>query len=744
MRIPVSLATLFLFSLAISSQEIELPEIIAEEYLDEINSNSVNSEMLETEDNLVKNISQSSNIFGYDFFNYMPSKSDPVIDIPLFSDYSISFNDELELIYFGNEDAILDLRVDLSGSVLSPEIGSVGLVGLTLQQANDKIKKLVSEAYLGTKSYLSVKKPSMRKISIIGHIKQPGTYLMNPFISLTEAIKYSGGLRDNASIRDIHVIDLNGSVQRVDLYDFLIGGKRTEDLNLKNGDTVVIKTTNKFVDISGEVHNPKIFEYKSNDNIESLIGFASNFTKDADRTNLYATVNNNNELISLSLNLDSEVGNLDLISIMAGSKTSKNNTLAKVVGTEVSSGIFEYKKGDNIEEVIKRLTFSKDIYPFFAQISQFDPISLKKEVFFFSLEDSKTYREISLGSNVEIRFYSRQDIESLYSNYINGEDSNLLYNSSTYYQKSLIIGNNSYVAPIIGEVTSSGLLNYFGIRQDLDFENILINFKSGEVSGVPLDSFIDSSRIISFNAPSKTNDYIEITMGGAFKNPGIYYVDSSTTLQEAYKLAGGINDQAATNSIVLLRDSILNRERKSLEASKSLLVDIILQSTASNKENMLNLEDVTSLFTLAESVEPVGRFVGEIGPGSIGAKNLILEDGDEVIARMKESSVTIAGEVINPVTVIYEPNFEINDYILMSGGYSPFAKENDLIIIRSNGLAVKFNNGFGKDKVNIRPGDTIIVQRDLEKGNNLLAISSIAQIISNIAFSAASLNAIRN
>ena len=55
----------------------------------------------------------------------------------------------------------------MSGNVLIPEVGPVSLVNLDLEQANNKIQILINQSYVGTQSYLSVSKASLKKISIV-------------------------------------------------------------------------------------------------------------------------------------------------------------------------------------------------------------------------------------------------------------------------------------------------------------------------------------------------------------------------------------------------------------------------------------------------------------------------------------------------------------------------------------------------------------------------------------------------
>ena len=108
-----------------------------------------------------------------------------------------------ELLLIGNNEKLIKARVDLGGNINIPEIGSIQIANITLLEANKKIEKIIESIYIGTDSYLSVTKPSLRKISVVGSVMKPGTYIVNPFVTISEAIKYAGGLQQNASIRTI-------------------------------------------------------------------------------------------------------------------------------------------------------------------------------------------------------------------------------------------------------------------------------------------------------------------------------------------------------------------------------------------------------------------------------------------------------------------------------------------------------------------------------------------------------------
>ena len=284
----ILLAIFFSFSVVAQSSESlkyfnDLPENVKQEFLDE-NFDLDSQKFIEIEDNLDigKNNEDQPNVsfeeikepfFGYKFFLSNNDTKTPVLDVPLQGDYLLSFNDEVELLITGNKQDQYNLRIDLSGNVQIPEVGSVSLLNLTLSEANKKVSNLIQEYYLGSKAYLSVSAPSLKKISIIGAVQNPGTYLMNPFISLTESLKYAGGLTENSSLRNISVTSLKNENSVHDLYDFLIYGDRKNDINLRNGDTILVNATSDYVDITGEVLRPQRYEYLPSDTFSDLINF---------------------------------------------------------------------------------------------------------------------------------------------------------------------------------------------------------------------------------------------------------------------------------------------------------------------------------------------------------------------------------------------------------------------------------------------------------------------------------------
>ena len=76
----------------------------------------------------------------------MPTSLTAVGDLPFPNDYKISLRDQFRVILSGSRDQIYSLNVNLDGTVLFPELGSVYVAGLTFQEVKEKLSNMVNQA----------------------------------------------------------------------------------------------------------------------------------------------------------------------------------------------------------------------------------------------------------------------------------------------------------------------------------------------------------------------------------------------------------------------------------------------------------------------------------------------------------------------------------------------------------------------------------------------------------------------
>ena len=146
----------------------------------------------------------------------------------------------------------------------------------------------------------------------------------------------------------------------------------------------------------------------------------------------------------------------------------------------------------------------------------------------------------------------------------------------------------------------------------------------------------------------------------------------------------------------------------------------------------------------AATLTPIGRLSGDLSPGSINANTLIVKDGDRLIEPQIPQTVTVFGEVNNQTTLSFSPEYSLDDYIDLAGGIKPSAKKSAIFVIKADGTSSKIDKGLFRTGYILMPGDTIIVPKNLDKISGLPLVKVATEILSSIAFSAASLNALNN
>ena len=206
----------------------------------------------------------------------------------------------------------------------------------------------------------------------------------------------------------------------------------------------------------------------------------------------------------------------------------------------------------------------------------------------------------------------------------------------------------------------------------------------------------------------------------------------------------GFLENAFMDGIILLREDAKQKEEKALKEAKMILTDSLIQKSASNTIAQTSLIDINALLAYADTIDPVGRVAGNFRKDSEISIGFILKNGDEIFVPSAAVEVTVQGEVLNSSSYIFNSKYSLQDYIKNSGGYTKYADKRAVYVIRANGESLPANSNIFSGQIRIQPGDTIVVPRDIDQLDTIPLISVATKIISDIAFSAASLNAIRN
>jgi polysaccharide export outer membrane protein len=136
-------------------------------------------------------------------------------------------------------------QINPEGNIIVPQVGTVSLQGLTLEEAQEKIRLALSRELVDPLVSLSLIGQRPVQVTINGEVNRPGIY---PIGSVTprvsDALFLAGGSATMADLRQVQVRRklVDGSVvsQTIDLYTPLQNGGEIPNLRLQDGDAIIV------------------------------------------------------------------------------------------------------------------------------------------------------------------------------------------------------------------------------------------------------------------------------------------------------------------------------------------------------------------------------------------------------------------------------------------------------------------------------------------------------------------------
>ena len=295
-----------------------------------------------------------------------------------------------------------------------------------------------------------------------------------------------------------------------------------------------------------------------------------------------------------------------------------------------------------------------------------------------------------------------------------------------------------------------------GVTQDGDLTHVEIaSVRSSELHGKifrEVNLLSDAHQaypgdIISVRPKETEVEKGVIKLVGEFVYPGIYSFKKGETLSQVILRAGGLTKDAYPYGTVFTRESTRKLEQKAFkraaEELNSAMFTAIASGTFKSTGDSGSLTMIQSLTKELEETEALGRIVVEADPSILEVRpelDIKLEVGDTIFMPKRTRTVSVVGQVLNPGTLLFDPEQDAVDYLDQSGGYSESADEDRVFVVLPNGSARSLQASWWNYKpTNIPPGSTIIVPRDARPINWLALTQSVTDIASKLAITAASL-----
>lgn len=202
--------------------------------------------------------------------------------------YSLKANDEVELKVFQEEDLDTKAKLTLTGEATFPLIGTQNLLGLSLEEATELIRKAYDKDYLiSPRVTLNLLSASNEIVTVMGEVEKTGEVIIpqgSP-LDLVSVIQTMGGLTSEA-LRSSIQLKRGDETLTYDFDRMTSGG--TPNVFLKNGDRINVllnPNAGHVVTIIGQVRTPMEIDFPLNTELDlkTVIGRVGGLTPQADK-----------------------------------------------------------------------------------------------------------------------------------------------------------------------------------------------------------------------------------------------------------------------------------------------------------------------------------------------------------------------------------------------------------------------------------------------------------------------------
>ncbi|MGB7445187.1 MAG: polysaccharide biosynthesis/export family protein [Coleofasciculaceae cyanobacterium] len=162
-----------------------------------------------------------------------------------FSRYRLGPGDSLQVQVQGFPDLSFNYGIDIQGNIVVPLLGKINVADRTVEEVQAEIRIGLDQFIVDPKVTVVVSGFRQAEVTVTGEVFKPGYYTLNPGAKLDEALLAAGGATNDADLRAIVVRRRSlaqGSIaeRKVDLFTPLQNGAKLPDLQLQDGDAVIV------------------------------------------------------------------------------------------------------------------------------------------------------------------------------------------------------------------------------------------------------------------------------------------------------------------------------------------------------------------------------------------------------------------------------------------------------------------------------------------------------------------------
>ncbi|MCW5830604.1 MAG: polysaccharide biosynthesis/export family protein [Deltaproteobacteria bacterium] len=202
--------------------------------------------------------------------------------------YRIGPQDRLQITVWREADLTGEFEVSSQGVLQFPLLGQIKAAGRTTQSLDDEITRKLAESYLVDPIVtVSVASYRSQKVYVFGSVKRPGLFFLDEDPSILKVLLEAGGPEAGGTLTG-DVVRLGDSpereggtpveIRRVDLSALFTRGDLSQNLRLRSGDIVFVRTardggrgTANVVYITGAIQRPGAYEWNEDTTVLNVV-----------------------------------------------------------------------------------------------------------------------------------------------------------------------------------------------------------------------------------------------------------------------------------------------------------------------------------------------------------------------------------------------------------------------------------------------------------------------------------------
>ena len=673
-------------------------------------------------------------VFGRDIFNNKELTFEPNMNIATPQNYKLGPGDAVFIDIYGASQKTIEGTISPDGEITIDGFGPVHVSGLTVAQANSKLRSTLGARYSSSQIKLTVGQTKTIMVNVMGEVKVPGTYTLSAFATVFHALYMAGGTNELGTLRSIKVYRNNKLVTVVDIYDYILNGKLTGNIRLADNDVIVVGPYDCLVNITGKVKRPMYYEMKRNESLSTLLKYSGGFAGDA-YTKSVRVVRKTGQQRSV---FNIEEFDMASFHVSDGDSVSVDSILPRYENTvELKGAVFRpglYQLGNNINSVRSLIEHAEGITEeAFTNRAVMHRMKADRTLEVVSVDLAGilngTSADIPLKENDVLFVPTKQDAMV---------DRTITIHGEVHYPGIYKYADNETIEDFIlqaGGLRESASMVKVDVARRVSDPKATVNdsiiartysfaIKDGfVVDGTPGFTLMPFDEVYVRKSPGYSAQQ-NITVEGQAMFPGTYTLSmKNERLSDILKKAGGVTDLAYTPGARL--------ERRITPDEKLRMQTITNMLNSQSGNDSLDIKKLDLGNTYYVGIE-LDKAIAEPG----GDADIVLREGDRLIIPEYNGTVKISGDVMYPNTVAYEKGKRASYYIDQAGGWGDRAKKSNTYIIYMNGTVAKVGHN-----AKIMPGCEIVVPSKPKKDARTLAqiltigtsVASLATMIATIA-----------